>query len=208
MTAAVVTPELYVHALELGDTELAAHYASQLDEPCTLEAGWYERPEALRLSALHYARTYGLKVLPLAPGRKMPLTGSRWCCSGSHQRGCLSASSDPSVITDWWAEHPTANVGIATGHRVDVIDQDGPAGAVSWAQIGRADAWPAVLGIVTTPREGGVHRYVAATGDGNGARIAPGLDYRGRGGYVVAPPSIVDGRRYGWVQPLDLRTAP
>jgi hypothetical protein len=45
---------------------------------------------------------------------------------------------------------------------------------------------------------------VRATGLGNGARIAPGIDYRGRGGYVVAAPSIVDGRRYGWVVPLDL----
>jgi hypothetical protein len=61
-----------------------------------------------------------------------------------------------------------------------------------------------VLGISCTPRAGGIHRYVRATGDGNGAKIAPGIDYRGAGGYVVAPPSMVDGKRYGWAQPLDL----
>jgi hypothetical protein len=58
---------------------------------------------------------------------------------------------------------------------------------------------------VSTPRAGGVHRFVRATGRGNGQRIAPGLDYRGRGGYVVAPPSVVEGRRYTWLRALDLR---
>ena len=206
MIGAVVTPELYVHAaVDLDDHELASHYAQQIDEQCIAEAGWYERPEALRLSALHYARTYGLKVLPLAPGRKVPIGGR--CCNGAHARGCLDATGDVRLIERMWREHPTANVGIATGHRVDVVDQDGPRGAVSWAVIGRAEAWPEVLGVVTTVRDGGVHRYVAATGDGNGASVAPGLDYRGQGGYVVAPPSMVDGKRYGWARPLDLRPA-
>lgn len=198
-----VTAVDYLRALEQRADGLADFYAEQLDEPAVAEAGWYERPEALRLSALHYATTYRLRVLPLSPGRKVPLGGR--CCGGAHVHGVTDATGDPAVVERLWREHPRANVGIATGHAVDVIDQDGPAGAVSWAQIGRADAWPPVRGVVTTPRDGGVHRYVAATGDGNGAHIAPGLDYRGRGGYVVAPPSIVDGRRYSWVQPLAVR---
>ena len=64
--------------------------------------------------------------------------------------------------------------------------------------------WPAVIGVASTPRAGGVHRFVRAQGLENGAKIAPGIDYRGRGGYVVAAPSVVDGKRYGWVLPLDL----
>lgn len=198
-----ITADDYLRAIETGADGLATHYADQLEQPRIAEEGWYERPEALRLSALHYVRAYGLKVLPLAPGSKVPLGGR--CCGDAHRRGVSDATGDLELVERLWLAHPRANVGIATGHRVDVVDQDGHDGAVSWAQIGRADAWPALLGIVSTPREGGVHRYVTATGDGNGARIAPGLDYRGRGGYVVAPPSIVDGRRYTWVSPLDVR---
>jgi hypothetical protein len=203
VTGPAITAADYLRAVENGDDGLAAFYAEILDEPCVAEAGWYERPEALRLSALHYARTYGLPVLPLAPGRKVPIGGR--CCRGAHARGCIDATTDPAQVEAMWTAHPTANVGIATGHRVDVVDQDGPAGAVSWAEIGRAEAWPEVLGLVLTPRAGGVHRYIAASGDGNGTAIAPGLDFRGKGGYCVAPPSIVDGRRYSWAIPLDLR---
>jgi hypothetical protein len=198
------TPLDYLRAVENGDTGLAEFYGDQLDEPCVAAAGWVERPEALLLSALDYARRLRLPVLPLRPGSKIPLGGR--CCDGTHENGSTTASTNPAVVARWWREHPAANIGIATGHRVDVIDQDGPEGAISWARIGRAAAWPAVLGIVLTvrPEGGGVHRYVASTGDGNGAKIAPGIDYRGRGGYVVAPPSIIDGRRYAWALPLDL----
>jgi hypothetical protein len=195
----IVTPELYVHAVENGDDELADHYAQQLEEPRIAEDGWYERPEALHLSALHYVTTYGLEVLPLAPGSKVPIGGG--CCDGLHRRGVTDALSDPLAVGDVWRAHPRANIGIATGHVVDVIDQDGTAGAVSWLRLPLP---PDVLGVVSTPRAGGVHRYIAASGSGNGARIAPGIDYRGRGGYVVAPPSVVEGRRYGWIVPLTL----
>jgi hypothetical protein len=199
-----ITADDYVRAVELGADGLAAFYAEHLEAPRRRAAEWYERPDAIALSAVHYVTRYGLKVLPLMPAAKRPLGGARDCCAGSHRRGCLDASSDPAIVSWWWRVHPTANLGIATGHRVDVIDQDGPAGARSWLEILAAGTPPEVLGIVSTPRDGGVHRYLAATGDGNGAGIAPGLDYRGRGGYVVAPPSVVDGRRYSWVRPLEL----
>lgn len=194
----------YLRAVGLGEDGLAEHYGAQLDEPCAAAARWVQRPEALLLSAIDYARRLRLPVLPLRPNAKIPLGGVD-CCAGTHTSGSTTASSDPALVARWWAEHPTANVGIATGHRVDVIDQDGPEGAISWARIGRAGAWPAVLGVVLTvrPEGAGVHRYIAATGDGNGARIGPGLDYRGRGGYVVAPPSIIDGKRYTWTLPLE-----
>jgi hypothetical protein len=60
---------------------------------------------------------------------------------------------------------------------------------------------------VYTPR-GGRHLYVAPSGDGNAANFRPGLDYRGAGGYVVAPPSIgPNGKRYDWITPLALGVA-
>src|SRR4029453_8834999 len=32
-------------------------------------------------------------------------------------------------ILAWWSRHPQANIGLATGHRFDVLDVDGPEGA-------------------------------------------------------------------------------
>jgi hypothetical protein len=88
---------------------------------------------------------------------------------------------------------------------VDVIDQDGTEGAWWWL---RGQDWPQVIGVASTPRPGGVHRFVRAQGLANGTKVAPGIDYRGRGGYVVAAPSLItegpNPGRYGWVVPLQL----
>lgn len=159
-----------------------------------------QKPEpSLPGAALWYANT-GLRVFPLQPGRKDPYPASH---------GCLDATSDQDQIISWWTHRPNANIGIATGHLVDVIDIDGPDGVHSWVELG--DGLPPILGTVSTPRDGGSHLYVPATGRGNKARIYPGIDYRGRGGYVVAPPSTlaVDPARtyhgpYTWRRPLNL----
>jgi hypothetical protein len=190
----------YLRAIESGADGLADWYGAQLDAPCLERQERQADPGLLGEAAAWYAQQ-GFHVFPLCPGSKVPLPRRLTCCGGSHQRGCLDALDDVTAARAWWAEHPTANIGLATGHLVDVIDQDGAAGAVWWL---RGQDWPAVLGVVLTPRAGGVHRYVRATGRGNGQRIAPGLDYRGRGGYVVAPPSQVDGKRYQWVVPVRL----
>lgn len=55
-----------------------------------------------------------------------------------------------------------------------------------------------------TPR--GWHVYVAATGAGNAVNLAglDGVDWRGRGGYVVAPGSAkADGATWSWYLPDD-----
>jgi hypothetical protein len=138
----------------------------------------------LLASALWYAEQ-GIPVFPLQPGRKVPFAGSH---------GLHDATADPTRITSWWTATPAANIGLATGHRFDVVDIDGPLG-----QKSRAANWDTIfaaidadqLGKVLTPRPGGMHIYVPATGDGNSAGIVPGVDYRGLGGYVLAPPSVI-----------------
>lgn len=148
---------------------------------------------SLPASALWYAQ-HGLRVFPLTPGSKIPRRGSR---------GCKDATTNPATIRAWWDAEPAANIGIATGGPYDVVDIDGPQG-----QRTRATHWDDTfatidadcVGKVLTPRPGGMHLYVPATGDGNRAAIFPGIDYRGAGGYVVAPPSRLDNSGlYRWL---------
>jgi len=190
----------YLRAVENEDLGLADWWAQRLDAAAAERAARLDRPGILGESAMFYA-SRGLHVFPLTPGSKVPLPGRWGCCGGSHRRGCLDALDNVHAAAAWWREHPTANIGLATGYRVDVCDQDGAEGAYWWL---RGEDWPPVIGMALTPRDGGVHRFVRATGLPNGTHIAPGLDWRGRGGYVVASPSVVAGRRYGWAIPLDL----
>lgn len=174
-------------AIKAGDAEMILALGIVVDELSPKRP-----PVAFGAAALWYAEQ-GLRVFPLQPGTKIPYAGTH---------GCLDATENRAQVIDWWTENPDANVAIATGHIVDVIDIDGPIGVQAWAQhIGQI---PDPIGLVSTPREGGNHHYIPATGGGNKANLMPGIDTRGKGGYVVAPPSIVDGKRYTWYRPLDL----
>lgn len=142
-------------------------------------------------SALWYA-TKGLSVFPLQPLSKTPMPGSH---------GCKDATIDAAQIAAWWQRWPDANIGVATGLLVDVADLDGWAGVDAWAAL---EGVPEQLGVVVTPRTegGGRHIYVPVTGQGNRARMLPGVDWRGQGGYIVAPPSVLPEGRYWWLRPL------
>ena len=112
------------------------------------------------------------------------------------------AASDPGLVGEWWRRWPAANLALATGRRFDVLDLDGEPGEA---------ALRAVLSIAPTEHPGpvartgggGWHLLYAPTGLGNRVRLAPGVDWRGRGGLIVAPPSQhASGHRYTWVRPL------
>jgi len=148
----------------------------------------YERrPPRYGAAALAYA-AWGWPVFPCAPGAKVPLIPRD---RGGH--GLHDATTDPEQIQAWWRRSPTANVAVATGVHFDVLDVD-PAGLRWWARVRGEEPGGEgfdIHGLVVTPR-GGLHAYVPASGDGNLAGFAPGVDYRGRGGYVLLPPSTID----------------
>lgn len=159
------------------------------------------RPPSIIGAALWYAE-HGLPVFPLMPGSKVPYPRTR---------GVKDATTDPEAVRAALADKPAANLGLATGHRVDVIDFDGPEAHGAWsAEFGAdwANADVTVLATVSTPRAGGLHVYVPATGAGNKAGFLPHVDYRGLGGYVVAPPSITPNGTYRFLRPLDPETLP
>lgn len=185
------------HALrERGDPDAVEAFCAAIDAEDTAREQRLSAPGALAAAAVWYARC-GLRVFPVQPRRKTPYPGSR---------GCLDATSDPDQVHAWWARYSDANVGIATGHLVDVFDVDGPDGiaALRWGTDDQVTL-PSILGHATTPRGGGWHLYVPAAGQPNKAHVFASVDYRGAGGYVVAPPSVGgNGRRYRWLRPLDL----
>jgi hypothetical protein len=146
---------------------------------------------SLRGSALWYANR-GHLVFPLKPGQKVPAT----------RNGFKDASMSPETVLAWWTTNPNYNIGLVTGHLYDVIDIDGNRGLASAAGL-TTDQLREPIGIVRTPR--GWHYYIPATGDGCATAILPGIDYRGNGGYVVAPPSVNEqGKAYEWTDPIDL----
>ena len=161
----------------------AAHLA-RLDAEDAERDARLRAPGALAAAALWYAGA-GIAVFPLQPVSKIPYGGTR---------GFKDATTDLDIVKEWWAKRPRSNIGIATGRGFDVIDIDGPQGYDSLVDIEPIpDLGRAMTG------SGGLHIYVAATGRGNGDPIKPSIDYRGLGGYVVAPPSVhQSGRIYQW----------
>jgi Bifunctional DNA primase/polymerase, N-terminal len=132
----------------------------------------------------------GWPVFPCIPGEKMPVT----------PHGYKDATTDPERISDWWRKNPARNVAIATGAPgPDVVDVDnhGQAGNgfAAWNRAERAGLVSGPLAVVSTP-SGGVHAYFRGTDQRSGTIRGCHLDFRSQGGYVVAPPSTVAGRRY------------
>lgn len=165
--------------------------------------------------AQHYARVLRWPVFPCAPRGKKPLTA----------HGFKDATVNLDVIRAWWKQWPDANIGAPTGARehggigLDAIDIDGVQGNLSYAQITHAHCPPDCSATTFcrvpepfdvqcrswTPGDGvdrgpGRHLLIPATGRGNATKLAPGIDYRGHGGYIILPPSAnLTGKRYQWI---------
>ncbi|MCC6848271.1 MAG: bifunctional DNA primase/polymerase [Deltaproteobacteria bacterium] len=157
--------------------------------------------------ALHYIQ-HGLYVFPLHTPRGTGCSCGKAPCkdAGKHPRtehGFHDATIDPGLVREWFHCCSDANVGIATGQKsgIIVLDVDFRSGGdVSIAELIDRFGW------FDTP--------VVKTGDGRhlyfnhpGGQVPctrslsgyPGIDLRGDGGYVVAPPSLhPSGRRYVW----------
>jgi putative DNA primase/helicase len=152
---------------------------------------------ALLEAALHYARL-GWCVIPLRPRDKRPLLPD-WQ---------NKATCDPLTVKGWWRRWPDANVGIATGAGLLVLDVDATHdGFESLALLedtyGALPDTPAVL-----TGSGGRHIYFrlpeGVTVRNSTGKLGPGLDVRGDGGYVVAPPSVhPNGTPYLWLEGQD-----
>lgn len=157
-------------------------------------------PALLEL-AVEYARR-GWRVFPLAG--KIPAERGG--------RGCLDATTDESVVRQWWECHPHANVGIATGEASGLlaVDLDGPDARRAWLSlVGRHD--PIETPTSRTGRaDGGLHvlfrwpagEHVPNRSQGEWSARVLGdrkIEVIGEGRYIVAPGSLhASGARYAW----------
>jgi len=166
---------------------------------------------------LHYpvARVSAAPPAPAGPGWSLGCScGDRACGQvGKHPLGALvphglkDATTNRARLLAWWTARPQANVGLATGHRFDVLDLDGPAGVAALHAFAAEHGvrLPARGPVVRSGRsEGGWHYYLAPAGLPRRPRLLEGVDYQALGGYVVAPPSRhASGNHYGWARDLD-----
>jgi hypothetical protein len=157
-------------------------------------------------AAKHYL-ALGWSVLPLHPREKRPLIP--W---GRLQRE--RASEDD--VAEWFRRWPDANLGIVAGEisNLVVLDVDPKHGGDAALGVLERRYSPVSATVEAVTGGGGRHFYFTHPGllTRNGAGLAQGIDLRGDGGYIVAPPSIhPSGKLYEWApgrRPDEIGLAP
>lgn len=152
-------------------------------------------PTPLQRAAADYIDR-GLAVIPLKRGEKIPAT----------KHGINDWSDNPGQVPVWWGHDPWHNVGIVTGQPsggVFAIDLDVHDPEHSGIETLRD--WEAVHGKLpetweqVTGSGGRQLFYRASRKVRNSANGELGVDVRGDGGFVVAPPSVhPNGEPYEW----------
>lgn len=154
--------------------------------------------ERLLDAALEYA-DLGYAVFPCAPGAKKPLV----------EHGFHDATTDADQIEAWWQAWPQANIGLPTAGLlvVDIDRADNP-----WLR----DQPERLLELAAAPialTPGGGKHYIfrqpaGKTWRSTTGRLAPKVDTRADGGYIVAPPSVRPEGPYRWAEGMALDTSP
>lgn len=141
----------------------------------------------------------GVPVFPCRPNSKAPAT----------PHGFQDATTNTARLEAWWGvsdggETRPLNLAIATGRASGlwVVDLDGEEGLETLEAL-EAEHGPLPPTVTVATPSGGQHLYFRLP-EGvevrSRARVLPGVDVRGDGGYVLAPPSTVDGRHYRWLR--------
>lgn len=151
--------------------------------------------------AAHTYAARGWRVIPVRPGEKRPAV-DRWTDA---------ATIDPQLIDDWWGRWPNFGVGIVTGQThdgrglylfvLDVDITDTKRGDDTIADLEHTHQ-PLPDTVEAQTGGGGRHLLFHAPHEirnDQAARLGPGLDIRGAGGFIVAPPTIhPSGNPYMW----------
>src|SRR5262249_10387188 len=143
----------------------------------------------LHNAAILLARA-GFAVFPCQPKSKIPATSN----------GCKAATRDWGTIDGWWTADPAYNVAIATGKPSGIfaIDVDSDEGEAALRQMEGelGDLPPTVESITSRGRHVLLRQPAGALIPNSAGKLGLGLDVRGDGGYILAPPSI---HETGWI---------
>ena len=171
------------------------------------------------MSPLDLARAYaadGIPVFPCDHRTKTPLVAADKDAAGKKifkSGGLYKATTCAQTIAEWWAKHPNAMIGMPTGTPsgfvvldVDFDPDKGIDGFSALDELCKRHGPMPITGKVQTPR-GGTHYYFRLPAGvkiyNSAGMIAPGIDIRGEGGYIIAPGSIRhDGQQYNCVHPI------
>jgi hypothetical protein len=133
----------------------------------------------LLISALKY-HELGFSVIPVKLNKKPYLKWEQY----------QKKRADEAEIKKWWKKWPNANIGIVTGSISDnlcAIDIDIPDEALPILDNLLPDSLETI--IVNTPSGGQHYWFKMDETLHNNSRVIAGADFRGEGGYIVAPPS-------------------
>jgi hypothetical protein len=153
--------------------------------------------KSIMAAALAYA-TRGWSVFPAPPEKKKSFK------SAKHSNGRnWGMTADPEEIRRDWRRWPSANVGIPTGavNGIWVLEADTLEGhdVDGIAALRRLEDENGRLPdtLMAVSPSGSIHYYfkwpTGAIITNSASKIAPGIDVRGEGGMVIAPPSIKAG---------------
>ena len=153
----------------------------------------------LKEAALQYA-DMGFAVFPIIPPRFGGKSPGKRPYITEWQR---DASTEKEKVSQWWSKYPDANIGIATGKKsggLVILDFDKKEekgiDATEFLRDWERDhgELPDTWRVISS--HGGYHYYYRDNAShGCRAGLYPGVDIRGDGGYIVAPPSILENGR-------------
>jgi Bifunctional DNA primase/polymerase, N-terminal/Primase C terminal 1 (PriCT-1) len=145
------------------------------------------------LAAALALASIGIHVFPCRARAKTPAT----------LHGCLDATVDPAKIEAWWQAEPNLNLAAATGplSGIFIVDVDGAEAEVALRNLEAEHS--DLPDTATTFTARGRHLWLehpdGACIRNSASKLAPGIDVRAAGGFVLVPPSLhPSGKRYRW----------
>ena len=172
-------------------------------------------PQNSLTAALDYIRRYGWAVFPVPPGTKKSYKSGRY---GNNNPWGMTRIAE--AVEDDFKKWPEAGVGVPTGwvNKIFVVEADTLEGhgVDGLAGLKALEAEHGVLPetLMAESPTGSIHRYFAwpkplsvdiRNSDG---KLAPGVDVRGTGGMVVAPPTRTKKGQYRWLNDLPIADPP
>lgn len=146
---------------------------------------------------IDFARAYAgmqWQSFPCRPRDKTPLV--RWADM---------ATTEENMLIGWWDTNPAANIGIACGRRSGIVVLDVDADHDGFESLALLTIDYGALPDTPMSKTGSGGRHIFFRHPGveirnSAGKLGRGLDIRGDGGYVVAPPSVhPNGNRYEWI---------